>query len=221
MNKLILKHLLLFLCFSFVTENAISQDPLRFRNKIESYKTADESVDYKNVVVFTGSSSILFWKTLGTDFPEYNVINRGFGGSQFSDLIYFSDQLILQYQPKKVFIYEGDNDLAEQKSVETILKDAHYLVSKIRRTLPNVEFFFIAPKPSVARWNLKDEYLNLNGQMKKWCDSDDHLYFVDVWTPMCDENGEVYPDLFIGDKLHMNAKGYAIWGDIVKPFLRD
>jgi lysophospholipase L1-like esterase len=35
--------------------------------------------------------------------------------------------------------------------------------------------------------------------------------FVDVWTPMLDENGEPKKDIFLGDRLHMNAEGYKIW----------
>jgi hypothetical protein len=36
-------------------------------------------------VLFVGSSSIRFWKSLPKDFPKYHVINRGFGGSQIED----------------------------------------------------------------------------------------------------------------------------------------
>lgn len=149
----------------------------------------------------------------------YNVLNRGFGGSQFSDLSYFTDQLILQYLPKKIFIYEGDNDVAAGKSVDSIIMDAQYLLAKIRRTLPDAKIHFIAAKPSIARWDFKDDYLTLNREIKEWCDTDAKLYFVDVWTAMCDPNGVVIPDLFIEDDLHMNAKGYNIWKNVVKPFI--
>jgi lysophospholipase L1-like esterase len=36
---------------------------------------------------------------------------------------------------------------------------------------------------------------------------------------MLDSNGEVFKDIFIADKLHMNAKGYAIWQKIIAPTL--
>jgi len=216
--RLRLKMLNVFVLFATLLDLS-AQDPMRFKKQIEAYKTIDEALDYQDVIVFTGSSSILFWKTLKVDFPNYNVINRGFGGSQFSDLIYFADQLILQYLPGKIFIYEGDNDIAYPKPVDSIFLDAKYLVSKIRRTLPNAEIHFIAPKPSVARWHLKDQYLTLIHEMKKWCSVDKKLHFVDVWAPMCDENGEVEAELFIGDKLHMNEKGYEIWKQVIRTYL--
>ncbi len=37
-------------------------------------------------IVFAGSSSFRFWDTLVSDMKPLDVINRGFGGSEFSDL---------------------------------------------------------------------------------------------------------------------------------------
>lgn len=217
-----MRNLLFFLLASlFMINNSFSQDPIRFQKGIDAFKEADNTVDYTNVLLFTGSSSIRMWKSLGDDFPDHNVINRGFGGSQFTDLTYYADQLILQYLPQKIFIYEGDNDIAAGKSVETIMKDALYLASKIRRTLPNSTIYLISAKPSIARWDLKDQYLQLNRQFLDWSMSDDKIEYIDVWTPMCDKNGNVFEDIFIQDNLHMNAKGYAIWKKTFAPFISE
>ena len=188
---------------------------------VEAMNTSPPAVttDYHDVILFTGSSSVRFWKSLEEDFPSVNVLNRGFGGSHFSDLIYFSDQLILQYLPQKIFIYEGDNDIGAGKTVDSVLMDAQYLVKKIRRTLPKSEIHLISPKPSVARWELKDKYLDFNSRLKKWCTHDPFLFYVDVWTPMVDDSGQVLIELFISDELHMNDKGYDIWEEVVRPYL--
>jgi len=37
---------------------------------------------------------------------------------------------------------------------------------------------------------------------------------------MLGSDGRPLPDIFIEDGLHMNAKGYAIWKDVVRPYLR-
>jgi hypothetical protein len=36
---------------------------------------------------------------------------------------------------------------------------------------------------------------------------------------MLEPDGTVKPDIFIQDKLHMNAKGYHIWQGILQPYL--
>jgi len=50
--------------------------------------------------------------------------------------------------------------------------------------------------------------------------SDDKLAYVDVFTPMLDAAGAPKQELFLEDGLHMNAKGYAIWRDLIAPILR-
>jgi hypothetical protein len=36
---------------------------------------------------------------------------------------------------------------------------------------------------------------------------------------MLDKDGKPIDDIFIQDKLHMNAKGYAIWQKAIAPYL--
>lgn len=205
-----------------MVQMSYSQDPWRFRTEIEAFDQDDQNLDKSaDLIVFTGSSSVRFWNSLKEDFPQYNVINRGFGGSEMSDLNYFWDKLILAYQPSKVFVYEGDNDINSGKSVDSIMADYKALVTRISKHLPGTHIYFISPKPSVARWHLKETYLQLNYTAALWALWEPNVTFIDVWTPMCDAEGEVLKDLFIFDNLHMNAKGYEIWRDVIKPYVEE
>jgi len=171
-------------------------------------------------VLFVGSSSIARWKDIADYFPEHRILNRGFGGSQFSDLIYYADQVIYPYQPAKIFIYEGDNDLAAGDSPKAILKEAKKLRRMIAKALgKDIPVVFIAPKPSVARWELKGSYEQLNTLLERYARRTAHTAFADVWTPALDEGGQVLQHLFLEDNLHMNAAGYAIWQKVLQPFL--
>ena len=67
-------------------------------------------------IVFTGSSSIARWETLAEEMKPLDVINRGFGGSQYSDLNLYAKRIVIAYHPRAVVIYEGDNDLAPESS---------------------------------------------------------------------------------------------------------
>src|SRR5689334_7187193 len=85
-------------------------------------------------IVFAGSSSIALWDTLVEEMKPLDVINRGFGGSQYSDLIQYANRIVIAYHPRAVVIYEGDNDLAPEssKTPESVAKDARVLVQTIR-----------------------------------------------------------------------------------------
>ena len=93
---------------------AICQNPNRFQNEIDRFKA--DTTNYssvKDLVLFTGSSSIRIWTDVKKDFPDLHVLNTGFGGSHMSDLLYYADTLILCYRPVLIFIYEGDNDIGD------------------------------------------------------------------------------------------------------------
>ena len=100
-----------------VVNQGFAQEASRFKNQVDDLSLKYDSIwdPSKETIVFTGSSSIRMWKDLQTRFPSQQIVNSGFGGSQASDLLYFTDDLILRYKPKKVFIYEGDNDIQAQK----------------------------------------------------------------------------------------------------------
>jgi lysophospholipase L1-like esterase len=214
---------ILFLIFSVNVLNVLNvyaQEPRPFTNEVNELVAGDTAVNKKKVILFTGSSSIRMWKDLKAYFPDHNVLNRGFGGSQMTDLLYFVDKLIVPYKPKMIFIYEGDNDLASKKTPDEIIATADSILNLIRsKVSKKVKVAFIAAKPSIARWEIKDRYIEFNSKLKAWTATKKNVLFVDVWTPMLDTNGEVQKDLFIGDGLHMNKKGYDIWAREVGKYM--
>ena len=209
---------IVFLILGTLFSNA--QDPNRFKDQVDQLagKEYNFSTD-KKLVVFTGSSSIRMWNDVQSYFPEYNVINNGFGGSHFSDLLYFYEQLIVKPAPTILFIYEGDNDVANNKKPRKILKEVKLLTEKLKADLPETKVIYISPKPSISRVHLKNTYIKFNSKLEKYCKKHDNIEFADVWYPMLDNKGNVYKDVFLEDGLHMNKKGYDIWGKVVGEFL--
>ena len=172
----------------------------------------------QETVVFAGSSSIRFWKDLQERFPDTQVLNSGFGGSQASDLLVHLDDLVLRYKPKQVFIYEGDNDINAKKRPKKILETTNQIVANLRQRLPDVAIVLISAKPSLSRWKLRGKYRRLNKRFAKYAEMEDKVAFVDVWHPML--NGrKVRKDLFVSDGLHMNGTGYDIWYETIKNYV--
>jgi sugar phosphate isomerase/epimerase/lysophospholipase L1-like esterase len=197
------------------------QDPARFQGEIDRFKS--DTADYSrtgNLVLFTGSSTIRMWTTLTEDFPDLTVRNRGFGGSHMSDLLYYADTVILQCRPARIFIYEGDNDLAAGERPEEILEAAGRLVKRIRQHLPRTPICFISAKPSIARWEMKDSYLEYNRQLKIFTEHQSNVSYLNAWDIMIGKGGRPDSGLFLADSLHMNARGYALWKQIADEFLR-
>jgi lysophospholipase L1-like esterase len=196
---------------------AYPQAPNRFDNEVMEIQKKNDSLwdDSKPTLVFTGSSSIRMWKDLQDRFPEQQVLNTGFGGSQFSDLELYLDELILNYNPTKIFIYEGDNDVSAKKRLKDIVNTSARILNTLQQRKQGMEIILISPKPSISRWKLRRKYRRLNRKLSRLAEKTDGVDFVDVWYPMLDKR-KVKQDIFIEDGLHMNTKGYDIWYEVLK-----
>lgn len=205
------------------TLSLVAQEKHVFENEVKELVQADSLIkNRKGIILFTGSSSIRMWADLDKDFAGKNVLNRAFGGSTMRDLLYFANEVTVPYNPKTIFIYEGDNDLGFANATsQQILASADSLLTIIRTKLsPGVKVYFISAKPSIARWHLKDQYVQFNKDLQTWTSSKKNVYFIDVWSKMLNADGSLRKDLFIEDGLHMNRKGYDIWRDSLRPYVK-
>ncbi len=213
-------HTLPFLLLFVFYNSSFAQDPNRFADEVTEITERYQShSNPDHVIVFTGSSSIKLWKDIGEYFPEENILNTGFGGSQMSDLIYYIEELVIQYKPEKVFVYEGDNDLASDKTPEEVLNDAKKLVSIINEKLPGTKIIFISAKPSPSRWSLQKQYKKYNSLIEKYAAKNDGIEYANIWDTMLNENKKPKPEIFLEDELHMNKAGYDLWGKEIGKYL--
>jgi len=213
-----MKNLLIILFISFLPVYVIAQG--KWQNEFDKFDQLDQSLDIsEGLIVFTGSSSIRKWPDPAKMFSNPDIINRGFGGSEFSDLINHFDQVIGQYNPSQVVIYSGDNDIANGKSVTITFGDFCTLYGIIKTKLPNTQIIVLSIKPSLARWNKADEMKEVNRLMKEFASYREDIEFIDIWTPMIGDNNLPNDELYIEDELHMTDKGYAIWKEALKNHL--
>lgn len=211
-------------CLFFLTAPAIAAaqavNPEKWKKSMSDFDKRDQMEQVRpGSNLFVGSSSITNWKDIADYFPDSYVINRGFGGSTFKDLIYFSDRVITPYKPSKIFIYEGDNDIAGGIKPKEVMKQARILREKIEKIFPGTPVVFISVKPSVSRWNLREAYTRFNKSLKKYAKRTPNTEYADVWTPMLDGSGVVRNDIFLKDNLHMKPEGYKIWQKVLEPYL--
>lgn len=194
-----------------------------FINDIKAFKKQDSiAFPPENAILFVGSSSFTKWKDVQNYFPAYTIINRGFGGSVLNDVIRYEKDIIFPYQPKQIVIYCGENDVASSDTVtgKIVLERFKQLFTDIRAQFPKTAVAFISLKPAPSRWQKKDRMIAANALIKKYLKKKKNTAFINVWDSMLGADGQPIPDIFIEDRLHMNAKGYAIWQKIIEPYLQ-
>jgi len=191
-----------------------------FKDEVASIKKKYDTLwdASKPTIVFTGSSSIRLWKDLESRFPEHQIVNTGFGGSETSDLLTHIHDLVLRYKPQKVFIYEGDNDISNGKRPKEIIQAFEKVISKIQDANRNTRLVIISPKPSITRWKHRSKYKRLNRKLKTLADEDEQIAFSDVWHVML-KGRKLNKQLFSNDGLHMNRAGYELWYTQIKKHL--
>jgi lysophospholipase L1-like esterase len=195
---------------------APNPDPARFASEIDAFKAWDaKNATPAHAVLFVGSSTIRLWRTADR-FPGLPVINRGFGGSEISDVNHYIRETTLKYAADIVVFYAGDNDINSKKTPAQVLTDFQTFAKSVLAAKADTEILFISIKPSTLRWALWPAMRDANAAIERYCETTPHLHYVDTVPPMFGPDGKPRADLLAQDGLHLNPAGYDIWTDIVR-----
>lgn len=191
-----------------------------YENEVQRLEQEKPLLEYDPKMVFYGSSSIRLWENLYQDFSAYQPVNLGFGGSTLAACVWFFDRLFTPYHPESIIVYAGDNDLGDGRHPEEVFIFFRQLVASTRQRFGNIPLAFISIKPSISRWNIVDSirYTNkiIEEEIKK---EGNNLHFINVYNRMTDNSGYPKREFLDPDGLHINEKGYALWKEILLPYV--
>jgi len=206
-----------FLASIFAISGLASPDPERFAKDIVRFEEERRASKYpEGGVVCVGSSSMRMWSNrMQEDMYPVQVVPRGFGGSMFSDVNHYFEELVAAYKPRAVVVYEGDNDIGSGMDPEAVLEDFITFRNKVAELDPEIRVYVIGVKPSIRRWELIDQVYRINDMMRGYCEADEKLVFIDMCKALLTEEGELRPEVFLKDDLHLNRIGYNLWAAAV------
>ena len=189
------------------------------------------SPERSNAVLFLGSSSIRRWESLKRDLADFDVIQRGSGGSNFEDLNQLIHPFAVQLAPRAVVIWSGLNDIYNGATADMVFERYLRFTRTLNRLLPNTKIFFLGMtlNPSFAANAAQNtERLNANTAIQNHVNTSGNatLYYVDL--PASFENrpvgnsaspapGELW-ELYVDDK-HLNRAGYEVWKTVIRQAL--
>ncbi|RFZ90155.1 hypothetical protein D0C36_23225 [Mucilaginibacter conchicola] len=218
-----MKKIIILLVLAFAGLGAHAQKGFPFDNEIRDFKHQDSlKFPPKHGILFIGSSSIRKWTDLEQRFANKPIIRRGVGGCTIEQLVnYYTPYIMYPYQPRKIFIYAGENDIAEGKSGEFTARQFYQLWAMIKQNLPNAEIYFMSIKPSPSRAKYFPEVRRANTLVKSFLKGKRKSHYVDVASVILDAKTQ-QPDtsLFESDMLHLNTKGYDKWQAVLLPLVR-
>ena len=226
--------------FVFFLLTIVSCSPLKkyedtaakWEKDILKLESLDQSEKYsENAILFIGSSSIRAWNSMQEDMMPYETIKRGYGGAHYSDIIHFSQRLVKNHNPKAILIFVANDIKGNNKSdiysknlpdrtPQEVKRLFKVVINQIRHIHKEIPIFAIETTPTISRWKAWGKISLANDLIKKYCDSNDRLFYISTRDYFIGDNGLPTEEYFVRDKLHLNSKGYTLWGSIIKENLK-
>ncbi|NEQ20768.1 MAG: G-D-S-L family lipolytic protein [Microcoleus sp. SIO2G3] len=167
-------------------------------------------------IIFLGDSltDLCEWAEL---LENDQIKNRGICGDTTEGILNRIDNII-EYQPKKLFILIGINDLNQGIQVLDVVKNYSLILRKIKDNLPNTKVFIQSVLPvnyqKFQKNGVNDKVVELNVGLRELSKEFSYQY-VDLFSAFLDINKELDSQYTI-DGVHLNGQGYLLWKTILE-----
>ena len=178
-----------------------------------------------------GKKDIIMLGNSLTDGAEWNelfnnphVKNRGIIGDIVQGL-YERMEPILKGQPKKIFILSGVNDVSHGVTGDSIGRAMEKLIVLIKTRSPRTKIYLQSMLPfnnDVREWKLlqgRDHVVVEANVLLEQVARRQGVTWINLYPLFVDEQGRLRADL-TNDGLHLMGKGYLIWRDAIKPYVK-
>ena len=183
----------------------------------------DELPIGKKDIVMLGNSL-----TDGCEFNELlnnrHIKNRGIVGDIVQGLIDRIDPII-KGQPKKLFIMTGVNDISHDVSADSIARAMEKLIVMVKQGSPRTKIYLQSLLPfnnDVREWKLlvgRDHVVVEANALLEQVARRQGVTWINLYPLFVDDQGRLRADL-TNDGLHLMGKGYLIWRDAIKPYIK-
>ncbi len=190
-----------------------------WESEIEKFEQLDIAKSYpSDAIMFAGSSSIRLWSTLGKDMLPYNVIQRGYGGAKLSDFAVYADRILYPHKCRAIVLFIA-NDISGSNSDKSPLEVSQLFrktLHIIRRQFRETPVIWVSVTPTPLRWHIWPEIKEAGEMISEICENQRNTYYLDTEKYFTNEKGLPRADLFLDDRLHLNAEGYKVWSGLIK-----
>lgn len=181
--------------------------------------------------VFLGDS-ITDWYPISEFFSDDTpIINSGFAGDKTKDLLNDMDETVYRYNPTKVFIQIGTNDLnCDDSNGDIAYENIVKMIENIKTNRPSAEIYLESIYPvnqtdnekivkSTTGKRTNEDIIKVNTKLKEYCSNHDVIY-VDIYNALLDDEGNLKLD-YTDDGLHLSTEGYSVVSDVLKQYIKE
>lgn len=169
-----------------------------------------------NITIFVGDS-ITKGFDLKEEFDDLIVINKGIDGNKTTDILKRLDSDIYTFQPSKVFLLIGINDIGKNIENDEIIDNIEKIVDNIRKNCPNTKIYLQSIYPinntddkkidkKHFKYRNNKTVISINKKLKALASNKEFVY-IDVYSHLLDENNNLKLS-YTKEGLHLNKDGY-------------
>ena len=218
-NKIIL-FCIFFIEFSIIVYEVIYLNNYKKILDKENKCCEEVNVTYVNNVlnpnyVFLGDSIFDFYD-LKNYYPDLPIVNSGIAGNYTEDILNNLESRVYVYNPSKVLLLIGINDLLYLDHDDAIAENIRQIVENINSKLPYCEIYVLSIYPMNEGWYVyvpSDEIIGINNQIKEYCENN-NLQYVDIYSHLINSDNKL-DGKYSDDGLHPNEAGYNLITDIL------
>lgn len=154
------------------------------------------------------------------DLDEYYndlpVVNSGISGNKTKDLLNDLNNRVYQYNPSKVFLLIGTNDIQSKVEDDVIINNIKKILEDIHENRPYAKLYLEAIYPvdegsSGAQDRTNKEIQSINASLEDYCKKND-ITFIDMYDLLLDPESDkdrLFED-YSKDGLHISDEGYEV-----------
>ena len=200
-----------FLIFHYTTFN---------HHKVKVVTKIKEVEKVPDNYLFLGDSITDFYD-LDKYYPDMPTVNSGVSGNTTEDILKDMKKRAYQYNPSKVFLLIGTNDLDTKHSKEDIVNNVEKIISELKENRPKAELYIesIYPvNPDVRRSKSgnrnNDDIKQINKELKKYC-KENKINYINLYDLLKDEDDNLKEE-YTKDGLHLSDEGYKVVTEEIK-----
>ncbi len=159
-------------------------------------------------------------------FKDMPVVNSGISGNQTEDILDNMKERVYQYNPSKIFLLIGTNDIEDGVKEEDIIHNIEEILQDIHENRPYAELYLEAIYPvdedrSGSGDRTNEVIVSINEELEKYC-KDHDITFIDTYDLLLDSDSDedkIVED-YSKDGLHLTDEGYEVVTDEIMKYLQ-
>lgn len=218
MKKAILYGILLIALLVFCTDRIMA-------SSLGEIQTKTENINKNENIVFLGDS-IFDWYPTDKIFSDLPVVNSGIAGHKTTDILANMEGRIYKYNPTKVFINIGTNDIQYEDSDEKnkeVYQNIVKITEGIKTNRSKSKIYIISIYPVNNNMHAANERHNseikaINSMLKEYCAKTEGVEYIDAYSQLIDDE-DMFDEDYTDDGLHPNGLGYAKITEILMKYI--